>query len=50
MSEKKDYELPLQFRQVSPWAGRWNDYFRMAREQAEQNVETVERVVNEEEA
>ena len=49
MSELKDYELPLQFRQVSPWAGRWNEYFQQARRKAEQNVKTVEQAVNEEE-
>ena len=49
MYDLKDYELPLQFRQVSPWAGRWNEYFQQARRTAEQNVETVEQVVNEEE-
>ena len=51
MSELKDYELPLQFRQVSnAWAGRWNEYFQQARRTAEKNVAlTVEQVVNEEE-
>jgi hypothetical protein len=44
---KKDYELPVQFQQVSPWAGRWGEYFKMHRQQAEQIVDNIERAVHE---
>lgn len=33
MSELKEYVLPEQFTRVSPWAGRWNEYFKARLEQ-----------------
>ena len=40
MSEKKDYVLPQEFSSVSPWAGRWNEYFEQKKKAAEQ-VQTL---------
>lgn len=39
MSDLKDYELPAQFREVSPWAGRWNEFFARQRQVMEQSVD-----------
>ena len=36
MSEKKDYVLPPEFSSVSPWAGRWDEYFQQKKQSAEQ--------------
>ena len=36
MSELKEYVLPQEFSSVSPWAGRWNEYFKQKKEAAEQ--------------
>lgn len=47
MAELKEYVLPQEFSSVSPWAGRWNEYFKQQKEAAAQ-VERMTKEVREE--